>query len=563
MANGPFIDRFDFYPGDAKILEIEGIKVIDLSGPEPIAGAGTGVVGIVGEALKTGDYGETLLEDGTYTLLTDNRNKPTEVTNDQDFLDLVGAWSQWNNPGGPVSAGGVPEPGIDPGNYDGNLFLSMARRKFPRLVVCPIDQHCGTCTIVVTGVAGVVGIAGRIPAGVRVAIVGPNPTDIFATAVDILIKESDYTGDPPVATITGVPIRRVKGIDAAPIASQVLSPEDTTAFPGYTLSLTLFSAVADVNVYTNYTTAIDAFLDQESPSGDVDLLCLSRHPDAALGETLMKYAKTHAVNFAASGKGRIYIGSPPNATPIDEAASSGAADIGVGNVGRSDRMIYAYPGIKGYIPQLPNSYVERDNDGIITWPFDTCVASICAALPPEENPGQLTNVLDWLSGLERVPPTAAGNPRALMKSDYTSFRSIWGIAAPKRFGASFVIQSGVNSMDPAVYPVKRNIKRRRFADFWQESVTTAVGPLLKKLGRDTLKDAILSMIVEFNEGLLSPDQPELQRIHSYSVDGDKYNTEAKLEQGIWIVECKVKLLPSLDAIVFITEIGETVQITAS
>ena len=55
--------------------------------------------------------------------------------------------------------------------------------------------------------------------------------------------------------------------------------------------------------------------------------------------------------------------------------------------------------------------------------------------------------------------------------DYIAFRAA-GIAAIRRSPeiAEFVFQSGVTSIDPVLFPQLRNIKRRRMADFIQDSM---------------------------------------------------------------------------------------------
>lgn len=533
-----FVDRYPVYPGDTVISEIEGIKIIDKSPPASINGVGTGCVGVVGEFLKTHAEGHVAIY-----------NKAYEIGTTQELEDLFGTWAEHNNPGGPITAvTGVASPGLTPANWDGNGFLAVARRKFPRLVVVGVRQDCGTCTITATATTDV---AFTIPAGTLVA--DADASDVFATLEDVNVALSDYGGH--VATKTLIPIRRVLGTEANPTADKVVAPMDTGTQSGVTLDCTLFSAISDLDMAAMYVNAIKVLAGDDEPACDVNLVCVARHPPTVQGETVMQGIRSMVTDAAAKGRSIMGIVSPPLATYVDVAVGATDDTVGNGNVADNERVIYAYPGIKTYIPQIPSSTCGEDLDGTITWPFDTAVACVCASVKPEENPGQMTDALTWVSGYEMVAPTSGGAAAPLTRAQYVALRAA-GIAAPKRENGTCVIQSGVTSAGP-----EYTIARRRFTDFFQASIADAMAPFVKQLATESRKNAILAMLDNFCLGLLSPANPAFQRIAAYSIDGTSGNTAARLARGIFVVLIKVQTLPSLDALTFVTEIGETVTIT--
>lgn len=119
-----------------------------------------------------------------------------------------------------------------------------------------------------------------------------------------------------------------------------------------------------------------------------------------------------------------------------------------------------------------------------------------------------------------------------------------------------IIQSGVTT---SLTTGEKNINRRRMADFIQDTLAERGNQLSKRLLRESLKDSILSEFDAFLADLLSENNPEAQRIHSYSLDDKSLNTPAKEALGIHVVKTKVRMLATLDNLVLATEIGpETV-----
>jgi len=68
----------------------------------------------------------------------------------------------------------------------------------------------------------------------------------------------------------------------------------------------------------------------------------------------------------------------------------------------------------------------------------------------------------------------------------------------------------------------------------------------------------MTEIETYLQGLVSPNLPSAQRIVGYDVDAVSQNTPELTALGIFVIQTKVRLLPSMDDIIFNTQIGETV-----
>ncbi len=528
----PFVSRWQSWPSLADLTAIEGVKIIDLVPPARITGVGTGVVAVVGQFLKCGVR--------TTSGATSNVNTPTEIFSAQELLDTFGGWSPYSNPGGALPAPG--NPGALP--LDGNGFLAVRGKRFARLVVVNVEQTVGTCTLTVSGTAADL----IIPPGIRVA--DADESNIFATIEEVRVTASDFNAG--VATIPGVKMRRLVGSAVAPLADHVLAPEATGAIQGYTLDVTNFSSIEDITeseMDTNYITALQTLLSDSAPSNEVNIVFAARHRDNIV--TATGGLKDHVREASSKGRGRIAVVSPPLGT--SKATAKGDAAPGVGSYGRSDRVIYCYPGVQVFVPELPQAYISRDSDGRITWTSDATMASVLSQTPPERNPAEPNDYMSYVLGIE----TAVG---ALVRQDYEDFRRK-GICAPRidpATGPQF--QSGVTSVDPAAYPNLRQIYRRRMADFIQDSLAARLGAFNKTLNTPAKRAAIRGEIEAFLADLKSENNPEAQRIAAYRVDAESGNTQSLLAQGIVVFIVEVQLLPTMDFIVLQANIGEFVEI---
>jgi len=564
----PFVDRYTYFPSDAVLTAIEGVKIIDLTPPGSITGVGSNVVAVVGEFLRCGKRTNCFSPASS-----SNINIPTEVYGTQDFLDQFGGWSPWSNPGG-----ARPEPG-NPGAIplDGNGFLAIRNRKYARLVCVNVEQAVGTATITLTtdalGGGYQLPFAGKIPAGIRISDNG-SPAQVFATTEDIEFDATTGTSltagvswvgtSPPgtnvhVMTMTGVPVRRLSGTVTTSFttAGIVLAPEATTCLPGYTLGCTKFDTssggeIDETEMEANYIVALNALLNDSAPSNEVSVVWSARHRDNIV--TASGGLRDNAVSASSKGRGRIACVAPPLATAHADAIKSSAP--GVGNYGLSDRVVYCYPGGNSFYPEIPSAYISASSNGNLNWPADSDMASVLSQLPPERNPGEQTEYLNHIQSIET-------GVTGITRAKYESYRAN-GIAALRIDPVTGVqFESGVTSVNPTTYPKLRNIYRRRMADYIQDSLAAALVAFNKTPNTLSKRRAIRGEIEAFLEGLKSTNNTEMQRIVDFHVDEDSGNTPARLAQGIVVFLIEVQLMSTMDFIVLQATIGETVEIQAA
>ena len=507
-----YIRRFDETPGVEILTDIEAVNIIDQAGPAEITGLAMGTVAVVGEFLK-GDP-----------------KVPTLITSGQQLIDTFGSVSKYSNPGGayPKGAASNAKPSILDG-IEGNATLQISACKFGGLVVVNVDQSVGTVTISrTTTTAKEILYAGTLLEFYD----GTSVYDWFALLEDVTFGAG-------VASVGGVKIRRVTGTSAS-----VTSTATVYDYADYSAVVENSGAITDLSsadMDLQYQAAIDTLTADTSPANLASIFVAARHT-----ETIQKYLKTTVDSLSDSGRGRIAVVAPPVGTNLSTAES--ATTVGVGNLGRSDRVIYVHPGVI-------KDPVELGKIGITTeytYPGDIDAAALISQTPPEENPGQPSSILEYLVDLE-----AAMKPY-LSIDTYKSYRAN-GIMAPRHDKVTgFEYQSGVTSVDPSVYPELRNIARRRMADFIQDSLANRLQVYVKKIMSATNKNACVGEIIAFLEGLKRDE-----RIADYSVDPDSGNTSDKLAQGIFTILVAVRLLASMDAIVLNTEIGESVVITTA
>jgi hypothetical protein len=220
-------------------------------------------------------------------------------------------------------------------------------------------------------------------------------------------------------------------------------------------------------------------------------------------------------------------------------------------------VFYTGKGLRVRIPQIATrgeaGGLGFTADGVITVRPDGPLATICALLAPEENPGQQTNLIDDFFEVD-----AGGE--ALSIDHYIAFRRA-GVEVPRLDKvAGMVFQSGVtSSLDSG----RTTAARRKMANFIQDSLSGLVKPFSKKLGTQSRRDACRGVIDGWLDGLLSASRPEQARILGFTVDdgANAGNTAASLALGVFYVAVVVKTPSSMDDIVLVTQIGPNAVVT--
>ncbi len=395
-----------------------------------------------------------------------------------------------------------------------------------------------------TAGAAATGNAGSLPAGTRVRTAGGTEWVTAQTTVITASNPGPYTVKVRPANDDGTTASATAGsVSVMPFADELAS--FTVVNPNQ-----LSAALTEAAIDAAYVRAIATTLSANAVTKDCELLITARSSNA-----IRQAGRTNAIQASSSLKGRKYIMRPPLGTRRIDARST-IAQPGMGAY-RSDRVIYCYPGTCMFVPQIATRGLSGGTgftaDGIVDVGFDSFVASCCSQINPEENPGQLTDFMTQALGVER------GNPdvQSMDQGDYEAFKAA-GIAALTMEDGVATIQSGVVNVDPAVYANKKNIARRRMADFIQDSLAVAMKPFSKKLALATRRAECVGVVEAFLHSLKSPGNKSAQRIDDYQIDARSGNTPNALAQGIFRIIIRVRTLSSLDVIVLETTIGETV-----
>jgi len=304
-----------------------------------------------------------------------------------------------------------------------------------------------------------------------------------------------------------------------------------------------------------YATAVDALLNDEAPSRDVNILFLARTTTV-----LRAKVKSHVLSASAVGVGRIGINSP-GLTTVSVASVTGSTDPGVGT-NRNERVLYSWPGVKTYVPEavgisLGTADGSSTMDGILDTRGDGWLAAVLSNLPPERNPGQATSpvpeVLAPILGFQRAMPS-------LGMQEYMALRAAGICGLRNDVTSGFIFQSGVTS---SLTSGEKNINRRRMADFVQDSLSRRLVSFAKLPLTQNLKDTIVGEIDAFLVGLQSPNNPPAQRISGFLIDDISGNTPDLEARGVYVVITKVRTLATNDFFVLQTEVGEGVNVTVA
>lgn len=293
-----------------------------------------------------------------------------------------------------------------------------------------------------------------------------------------------------------------------------------------------------------YTTAIEATQSVSTDAREVTVaLCAYRSP------IVVNAMRTNAINASDEGNfGRIYVTDALQGTTLAQAIAD------VANF-RRDRVVYAWPNVSIFVSEIAEVGVAGGTgftaDGIIDIGASGPLAYIMSAINPEENDGQDTGLLGFIEGLE---DTVA----ELNKDAYTALRTA-GICAPRvnRQG-TIVYQSDVTS---SLTPGRTTIKRRKMSDYIQDSLADAAEPYAKKLATDSRRAGLESSYDSFLNSLLSPTNPQNQRIVAYGIQDTSAENPELLADGILSHRVEVQMLPSIDNIIIDTQIGEGVIVT--
>lgn len=388
------------------------------------------------------------------------------------------------------------------------------------------------------------GVDGTIPAGTRVQNAGGTEwvtmqsvavTAANAGPYDVKIRHADDDTTGALAapsTIVVLP-------HAVPLLGtfSVTNPLPTTV------------ALTDNQLDVAYGEALDTTKNLSSIVKKTNVIVSAR-----ASNSIRTMLRTNAIEASGEGcYGRMAVIRPGLKT-TRVAAKSTAAQPGVGAY-RSQRVVYAYPGVSVQISQIAAVGTSGGDgftdNGVVDVGFDMWVASVMSQLPPEENPGQQTEFMTALLGVE------AGNAdvQNLTIGDYRAFKAS-GIAAYRDEDGVALIQSGVTSVNPSTQSSLKNIARQRMADFITDTLAIRLNTFSKKLASQTRRASVIGEMDAFMAQLVADE-----RIDGYLIDAKSGNTTTTLAAGLFRIILKVKTTPSMDVIVIDATVGESVTIT--
>lgn len=310
----------------------------------------------------------------------------------------------------------------------------------------------------------------------------------------------------------------------------------------------LTAALDENQLDAAYTRALEATLDESGVCRETNYLLIARRSDS-----VVRAGRSNALKATECGLfARKYITGDPIGTTINQIIANVAKF-------RSDRVFYCGKGLKVTVEPIQavgtSGGVGFTADGVITVRPDGPLTTICALLPPEENPGQRTNFIDDFFEVD-----SAGE--VLNMDAYIAFRRE-GVCVPRIDRTSgTVFQSGVTS---SLITGRKTMARRKMADFIQDTAADLFNPYVKKLNKQSRRDSIRSVWDQFLAGLKSEEDPEKARIENFGVDdsANAGNTPNVLALGVYFLQTKVRSFSSLNDIVVQTEIGENAVISMS
>lgn len=568
-----FVRRFLNFPPLSVITSIESVDIIDLIPPGFFFGVGTGVVALVGE-WPGGPVNTPTRVDGLQVIDSTFGGFSLSMTNPFDFTTAPAG--EFTNP-----------------FSNGCAFTWLKGKRYRQLILSRVDMRLAEGVhIQVTGTPTPLAADLLIPAGTRVRDAS-SVDEEFALAFNVVIAagtdltaaafttfDENRTAAYPTRTVADIPVYSTKNTPEA-VVGDIDSVDTSDLFragigvgtPLPSLVVIASTGILDTApanaavltplvtgaVDTAYTNALNSLNPGSEVNDSIDIVASARE-----SSSIRTNLASHVANASLTGRGRIALLRPPIGTTLTTSITG--SDPGVG-ANRADRNIYCYPHFEQRIEELsvldPTEAISAQD---ILIGGDSAASTILSQLPPENNPGQSTQqvisggLLTFIRKLEDGLLTA-GQPTRFSLANYETFKAN-GIMALRRDSdlSEWIFQSGITSVSPTAFPSLVNVKRRRMADFLQDSMAVIAKRFSKLPRTEDREDALLGELDDFLADLLSVDNPPAQRIEGYNLDATSGNTSELAAAGIFVVVTSIRLLSTFDNIVLQTNIGEAVEV---
>ena len=330
----------------------------------------------------------------------------------------------------------------------------------------------------------------------------------------------------------------------------ILHPGTATAF---TAKIQGINPVTDATIDALYATALDGLISLDDPQRDINIVVCARK-----STTIAAKLKSHVLEASQTCRGRIAVIAPHlQIVSVLDATLDTASGVGVN---RDERMRYAWPGCLTFVPEAVGTMIATadgnfTSDGKLDEPMDNWLASLLSILPPERSAAQVSPpvpaAFSGILGVQRGVSGLGMGEYILMRQ-----RGIAGLRMDRSSGPC--IQS---DMTTSLISGEQDGNRRRFADFWEDSVDERLVQMANEPLTDGVKDDALTEIVAFANELLSPNNPAARRIAGYKIDIKSGNTPDLEAKGIFTIICLVQMTPIGKFLVVQNQIGPGVQIS--
>lgn len=322
MAAG-FIRRFTFDPGLAEILKIEGVVIIDREAVGSPTGQTTGASALVAE-----------FEDGPF-------NTPTEIFSGVDQVAMFGSFGFTHDglpSSNPCARARKADSAINPEYWNGNGFIALSQKTFPRLFLVRPDTSVGSVSFTkLPSIIGNSNFSWDLEPGATAVFQTAFSTTSTATFSAAAALLTSAAGTYPT-TFTGGESMNVTIDEGTPLQ---IGPIDITFTSSQS---TQNQVVARINAVLGFTCAVNA-------GGSVTTLA-----GRVRGNT-----------------GSVKVNSVSGALVTTATGFSGSTSaVGTGNVGDIDRVSFAE--VKNVIEAaVSGSKVDRDANGNLRVAHTTAV----------------------------------------------------------------------------------------------------------------------------------------------------------------------------------------------
>lgn len=311
------------------------------------------------------------------------------------------------------------------------------------------------------------------------------------------------------------------------------------------------AATLSVKTESRYSAAIDRTKPSDYPMIDIDTIFSARRGETAAA--IRTPLVNNAIDSSSESRGRVALVDGPrigsatgDVADISAYKTAVLSTVPLESPGRQDRKIVCGPAHKVYSVDLGRNVVVHASG---------TMGATLSNFPAYKNPGAPNKFIQNIVELDD-PFIAA----PFVKQDFINFKAKGVAMLRNDRSVGWQFQSGVTSVDPVIYQNLAPIKRRRMADFLQDTMAMIAAKFEKEPATQDRIDQFVGEIRGFLDLQAFPPNDADKSIEDYLVDEKSGNTPQLVALGLFTLIVKCRLLASLDTIIFQTQIGETVEV---